>query len=65
MGVFEDRVVDNILDQFNSLPSKCKPILSPNGHHDCVPLSGVVLTKGADNGPHPRFINDFTNEALG
>lgn len=65
MGVFEDRVVDNILDKFHSLLPKCKPIFRTDGHHDWVPLSGIVLTKGADNGPHPRCINDSTNGALG
>lgn len=65
MGVCEDRVVDVILEKFHSLPSKCKPILRADGHHDWVPLSGILLTKGVDMGPPRSCSDDCTNGALG
>lgn len=46
MGALEDNIVDVVLKQFDALPAKRKPALRPNGSHDWIPLSGIVLTKG-------------------
>ena len=43
---FEDAVANAVLRKFNALPRKCKP-----AHHQWIPLSGIVLTRGEDAEP--------------
>lgn len=46
MESFANQVADSILDQFNALPAKCKPVRQEAGGSSWVPLSGIVVARG-------------------
>ena len=46
MDSLENRVVRSILEKFEALPAKSKPRISPDGHHEWVPLSGIAMVRG-------------------
>lgn len=40
-----NRIALAVLNEFNKLPAKRKPLVRDNGMHEWVPLSGIVAEK--------------------
>lgn len=48
MAASADHIAECVLSTYDSLPAKCKPRDREDGGREWVPLSGVVLSKGAN-----------------
>ena len=42
MTITPDTIAELVLQQYERLSTKRKPIIRDNGHHEWVPLSGII-----------------------
>ena len=59
-----DRIADVVLAQFDSLPSKCKPLIDNNGNKGWTVLSGIVIEKGMKNQSQGCLAAELLNRRL-
>jgi tRNA-specific adenosine deaminase 1 len=53
MASLEERISILALQTFDTLPTKSKPRIYPDGSREWVPMSAIVLVRGTDPILHP------------